>query len=903
MKKSLMKRMTSLIMVLVLMIMMIPVAFAEEPMSVVLSTDAKTIKPGEEFTVTVNVSEDSKMGAFDYTINYNSNAVEVVKAVKGDAFKQWSDRLDEEGKSSPTWTINKEIAGELNLAIASPEWMTEGGALLVVTFKAKNDAVMADAAITQIIKNCEHAKGQGKIETYPAINEEDESIKDQVKVDPEVASIALKTAPTKISYITGKETFDPAGGVITVTYTNKATQDFNLTAAMCSGYDLNKSGKYTVDITYKNVKEPKGFEILVADRMITSATFTPPTGDQRNYLQGKPDQHLDLTGAFWNVEYNDGTIEKITVTEAMCSGYNLENSGAQKVTVTLPGWETVGSFDIYVKAKTITDVTLNTVPSKTEYIAGKDTKLDVTGGKLNVAYDNGVTETVDLAEAMCSGYDLNKLGAQTVVVTYGEKTASFKINVRKEVDKLEVTAPTKLEYVVGQVFDPTGGKVKLIYTDKTEEIIDLTAEMCQGMDMSKTGTYAVTVSCQNKQVEKAFEVRVIPKTIVAAQFTAPTSEQTNYLEGKKDQHLDLTGAYWTVQYNDGDKKEIAVTEAMCSGYDFNTPGDQTVTVTLPEWKTPATFVIKVIEKSVTGISMNVLPTKTEYIAGLDMSLDVKGGKINVAYDNGISEIIDLTVDMCSKVDLMTLGEQTVNVTYAGKETNFDISVKKALKSIEWNTEPTETNYKQGSTFVANGTINATYTDGSTVLDIPVTAEMCSGYQMDKAGKQTVVVTYTQKTEDMIVAGSKSLHYTIAIDGITLKTKPQKLDYKLGEALNPAGLSIVFYDGVKDTEKTIEWESALLKVSNYDANKEGTQKIAVSYTDSSTKEEYQLKDAFEVTVSKQAPVNNDTENNNTNGGKNNSSNPSTGTAAGSAAVIAALFVLVVVGIKAYQIRRR
>ena len=143
-------------------------------------------------------------------------------------------------------------------------------------------------------------------------------------------------------------------------------------------------------------------------------------------------------------------------------------------------------------------------PAKTEYVAGKDTKLDVSGGKLKVTYDNGVTESIALTDVMCSGYDLNTLGTQTVTVTYGEKTTSFTINVRKEIDRLEVTPPTKLEYVEGQTFDPAGGKVKLIYTDKTEETVDLTAEMCQGMDMSKAGTYAVMVSCQNKQVEKAF---------------------------------------------------------------------------------------------------------------------------------------------------------------------------------------------------------------------------------------------------------------------------------------------------------------------------------------------------------------------------------------------------------------
>ena len=56
---------------------------------------------------------------------------------------------------------------------------------------------------------------------------------------------------------------------------------------MCSGYDLSKSGKYAVDVTYKNVKAAKGFDITVAERSITSAVFTEPNGRSKKLSPGK----------------------------------------------------------------------------------------------------------------------------------------------------------------------------------------------------------------------------------------------------------------------------------------------------------------------------------------------------------------------------------------------------------------------------------------------------------------------------------------------------------------------------------------------------------------------------------------------------------------------------------------
>lgn len=109
----------------------------------------------------------------------------------------------------PIWAPYIKIPGEINLSIGSIEGLKEKGVLATVTFRAKADAVRVSAGITQIITNCEQSKGEGKIETTPVINEEDKSFEEKIEVKPEIKSVSLKSAPTQISYITGKETFNP----------------------------------------------------------------------------------------------------------------------------------------------------------------------------------------------------------------------------------------------------------------------------------------------------------------------------------------------------------------------------------------------------------------------------------------------------------------------------------------------------------------------------------------------------------------------------------------------------------------------------------------------------------------------------------------------------------------------
>ncbi len=65
-----------------------------------------------------------------------------------------------------------------------------------------------------------------------------------------------------------------------------------------------------------------------------------------------------------------------------------------------------------------------------------------------------------------------------------------------------------------------------------------------------------------------------------------------------------------------------------------------------------------------------------------------------------------------------------------------------------------TNFTQGDTFVFDGTVTATYTDGSTA-DVTSSAT-CSGYNLSNTGTQTVTVSYTEN------GVTKTTSYTITV---------------------------------------------------------------------------------------------------------------------------------------------
>ena len=138
-------------------------------------------------------------------------------------------------------------------------------------------------------------------------------------------SIAVTTPPTKTSYLSG-ESFNPAGMVVTATYSNGAT-------LAATGYAVEPSGPLTDGMTSVTIRYTEGGRsatatqgVTVIPKLLSIAVTTPPT--KTSYRYGET---FNSSGMVVKATYTDGSTSAV-------SGYTTTPTafatlGAQNVTV------------------------------------------------------------------------------------------------------------------------------------------------------------------------------------------------------------------------------------------------------------------------------------------------------------------------------------------------------------------------------------------------------------------------------------------------------------------------------------------------------------------------------------------------------------------------------------------
>ena len=149
--------------------------------------------------------------------------------------------------------------------------------------------------------------------------------------------------------------------------------------------------------------------------------------------------------------------------------------------------------------------------------------------------------------------------------------------------KIQVTAPDKTDYLVGEELDLTGFQAIAVYSDGTEK--DITAEVTlSGYDKTKAGEQTVTVSYEG--MNASFTVSVKAEL---AGITLTPPEKLQYEVGDK---LNLQGMKVVARYTDGTEKDVTA-EVTVTGYDETALGKQTITVSYGDFE--ATFVVEVVK--------------------------------------------------------------------------------------------------------------------------------------------------------------------------------------------------------------------------------------------------------------------------------------------------------------------
>lgn len=159
-------------------------------------------------------------------------------------------------------------------------------------------------------------------------------------------------------------------------------------------------------------------------------------------------------------------------------------------------------------------------------------------------------------------------------------------------DSIEVTAPDKTEYKVGEELDLSGLAVTAKYSDGDSRAISSDAYTVSGYDKNAEGTQTITVAYAGET--DTFTVTVKGE---GTQPTEPTLNEikvttkpakTEYKIGEK---LDLSGIAVAAYYEGGDVVMLEEGEYTVTGFDSAAAGEKTITVSY-QGKT-ATFTVTV----------------------------------------------------------------------------------------------------------------------------------------------------------------------------------------------------------------------------------------------------------------------------------------------------------------------
>ena len=188
-----------------------------------------------------------------------------------------------------------------------------------------------------------------------------------------------------------------------------------------SGFNPNQTGRQTIRISYEGLTET--FDIDVRGMVSIQIAQNPIKTD---YIQGEP---LDLTGLRVMGVWEGFPTEELTVTESNIAGFNPNNAGIQRVSITIN--ERTAYFEAEVLA--LTSIVLEKPPTKTDYLLGEPldlTGIEVTGNYTGADPTKRRSELIPIEQLEYSGYDPMRVGRQQrVTIIVGSQVANFFVNI------------------------------------------------------------------------------------------------------------------------------------------------------------------------------------------------------------------------------------------------------------------------------------------------------------------------------------------------------------------------------------------------------------------------------------------------------------------------------------------
>ena len=617
----------------------------------------------------------------------------------------------------------------------------------------------------------------------------------------------------------------------TVTYAKAgAKSPVALTESMVTGYnktsltDQNSTVTYTDQDTnsYTNGKTFTTNLSVKLKNEISKVTITKPTKTEYNH-----GDQIDLTGGKITVTYTDGTTKEEPITSAVItekdggslnmnptiSEYGKDNKVSKTLTLKYTannGIIGTASYPITI-TNTIQSVAIETLPTKVKYNV-KET-LDTTGGRLKITRATGTTETIDITKEMISGFDSSKENTKLpLTISYTEngvtKTTTFTISVEDPIISMEIKTTPKTEYKYGEPLDLSNGIITIVRPSGPEEK-QITEEMVTGYEPTKIGEQELTIKYGGQELKYKVNVKDYITGII---LTPPTKVKYEYGEA-----LDLTGGnIQEVMASGTTTSQVALTDSQItiSGYNPKHEGAQTIDVIYKGQKEQFGVIV---ENNIQSIIMKTTP-KTEYKYG--EPLNITGGTIETIRSNGAKETINITTSMVTGYNPNKIGKQKITVTYKDKTTSYEVDVKDYIEDIDI-VKPNKLVYKIGEKIdLTDGKVKPIMASKTATTPVAMTNSevQIEGFDTSTEGAKTIKVTYKGYTKSF---GITVINQT---SSMTIKTLPNKLEYKYGESLDLTGGTIEFKQGSETKIINITKDM----VTGYNSKKIGNQTLTVTY---------------------------------------------------------------------------
>ena len=628
--------------------------------------------------------------------------------------------------------------------------------------------------------------------------------------------------------------------------------DTNLTII---GYPDTKAHSYAEENSIK-------FEKIAISSMVIK---TNPK--KLSYVQSF--ENLSLSGGELEITFADNykTTRKMTESGVTASGFTNSTPGTIPITISYEGKST--TLNVTIVAKTLSEISIKTNPTKTNYVQGLE-NLDLSGGELTLTYNNNNNwkETVSMKETgvTTSGFSNSTVGTVPVTITYGGKSTTLNVTIlAKTLSGISIkTNPTKMNYIQSfENLDLAGGELTLTYNNNNnwKETVSMreTGVTTSGFSNSTVGTVPVTITYGGKNT--TLNITILAKTLSGISIkTNPT--KMSYKQNIEN--LDLTGGELTLTYNSNNNwtETISMKEAgvTTSGFNNSTPGTVPVTITYGGKST--TLNVTVTEKVLTGISIKTKPAKTSYKKDNE-DLDLTGGIITLKYDDNTTEDIAMTSTQVEVTGFSntTLGKKVLTVKYGNKSTTYEIEI---ICNINY--EPTPDG--EGIIITGGDKDNPNIVIPEEINGKPVT-DIGSGAFKDRDDLESIEIPDSviniaddafDGSEDTIIicnpgsaaeefAKDHDMSYIYKdkiITGISVKTNPIKMNYmKELENLDLTGGRLTVKYEEEGLTSVLRMTSKGVTATGFDNTEIGQNTITVSYDGKST--------TFEVTIEEKPSI--------------------------------------------------